>query len=317
MTETYDMPPGPRRFSSRGFSLVEILISIGILSGLTLSFTTIAQGTFAQQNAIDRRLASLDMEQTIGGIFLTPSVCKCNFKDIRLLSDTSVNLPDGLNYYSDPLCTVTSATPLVVHGGHVPGANGLRVDQILLTRFHAIRDGALKIGTADLQIKYSVENGPAARDSTVLGLMFNIDASNKITDCVATGTVQNSEPRACGLSQVCWNGKVINFTNASSLPVAISVESYDALGFTAMFRVASGRTTLLRFNEVGGVLVPTPPAGWRPQLCYNHVALNPPGSHASDGAHFGVVGAPNCGSGIYWSGDYVGDTTTLPGYTAI
>lgn len=275
---------------------MEILISIFLFALTTLVFSETLRTTAQQQKTVARRFASIAVNQDIRSIFLNKHACHCNFKDLTIPPNTGlpVNI-SSLNKYDSGGCDVATAIPLLQVGAPIPGAQGMSVASIQLKGLSSPSPG---LATANLEVQYNVTNGMEIAATTIRDMRFITNGTASMAPTQIVNCISNAElnlPTACGPNEVCWKGRKYYFTNAAGNAVAVSIESMDENGFTALFRAASGRNALHTFTLEDGVLTAATPAGWGRTLCY--VGAGPPGAWESN--TWGPA-AQNCGSIIRW-----------------
>jgi Tfp pilus assembly protein PilV len=127
-------------FSIRGFSLLQVTISVGVLSILALAMLTMSINQAAALRYLEQKAEALEIKTLIGATFQEPNVCSCqvnpsatvdNFNDANLWFDSAV--VDGSQSISVKKlksgCELASPG-LISEGQRLP--SGLVVDKINL-----------------------------------------------------------------------------------------------------------------------------------------------------------------------------------------
>ncbi len=289
--------------TKNGFSLIEVMVAIGVLSIITYAFSSFLGGSLNRQKYLEHKSATFDIEQGIRTVFINPAVCKCNFNGIGPTISAGVlgsTVPvSKIAFYTDSACTAASAKNVAISGAAVPGRNDMTINSMQLSSFTVLPGNT---AAADLDIVYQTGGaGTPLKNGKVSSLFFKTvipspGAAPVITDCLSMGVA----PSSCGYGKVCWNGHQFTFTNSTGNPISAEIQGSDSTGFTAVFRTPAGRSTLLSLVDDGtnmGIMNATPATGWHAQFCYSHPA--PP---CGVQTVFGIL-QYNCGSAIYWKVD--------------
>lgn len=304
--------------TNQGFSLVQVMICLGVISLIGMSSTSMMQNTMSQQRRVERRVAASGVDQAIRNLFVAKAACGCNFK-LSIPEVGPISVPE-ISYYADESCEPATAKKFLKPTESIFGTPDLKVASLKLTNLSTTGSSA----KADLEISYTPPtHGSQIKNTVIAGMILETNgtavmAPTRITGCIAAPgiAIADDKPIPCGHGMVCWKGKSIRFSDQNNNVISSGILSNNSLGgFSVGFHTPNGRAAMLNFAEVGGVLVASKPLGWMPQLCYMHNFPVASLAHAcATGGDY--ESAPNCGSGIYWSGDYTGNSTTLSGYTA-
>jgi hypothetical protein len=262
---------------------------------------------------MDRKMATFGLEGSMRSIFTNANVCACNFQGSSVpavLSNSTINLPAGINGYSNPTC-VAPIIPIAVPGmSMTPGLSISSVKMVNANNFGS--SGTQLMG--DLEVKYTTTNGVQIAPSTLKDVVINYDNTTHLAiDCAgALANASTTAPSICGINTVCWQGHTIVFHNGF-FQVSSILDSFDTTSFVVRFSVASGRTLLMKFSKPGATLVATRINGWANQLCFSHQMGSPPCGAVTVGS----LNMSNCGATITWTSDIGAGDTLNTGYGTI
>jgi hypothetical protein len=125
------------------------------------------------------------------------------------------------------------------------------------------------------------------------------------TTASSSDMIQASSFSNCGANSVCFNSKMISFTNDNGAAATAQVLTLLNNGFVVKFTTPKGRTVTEQFTLSNGVLTAAPVTGSRAQFCLNH------NLGVEDRCSIITIQGGqeyNCGSALHWSGSYAGDT---------
>jgi prepilin-type N-terminal cleavage/methylation domain-containing protein len=130
---------------NRGFSLIELMVVIGISSIVTLAVTSAIQNMILGQNHVDFRMDVSDLHRrTTDFITFQSNQCACNFNGITLpatpVATDVVNLPSLTSRVDPTDCTSTVVETLA---STLTPINGMTMQQIAIVDMQAV--GATKI----------------------------------------------------------------------------------------------------------------------------------------------------------------------------
>lgn len=160
-----------KTLSNKGFSLVETLIVIGIISGIAGTIAFITTNLTKSVIYADSRTNVTLLMNTANQAIKNPDACSSSLKGLNLTNNSPLSI-------KEPFSNIT----LLQEGLK---RNGFEVTYV---RFSDVRkDPASNTGFANLNIHYSVKKG----DITVplekkIGVVVNVDPANKILGCAAS-----------------------------------------------------------------------------------------------------------------------------------
>ncbi len=166
--------------SNKGFSLVDVLVSVSISAGMILAFTNLSQHLASQQARSIAKASLYEISNDLLTQTYFPEGCRAVFAGQVLglsASSAAVKVPAG--------------GALRESGATIPNTNGLKLSNI---RFEKILDPRVtlqngrQIRTASLVLSGGQEpiglvKGPQFRDVTSTHLMLEIDGAGVIRDC--------------------------------------------------------------------------------------------------------------------------------------
>lgn len=114
-------------FSSRGQSLIQLLVGVAILSILMLAMSTMLSGIHRESRAINEKLAALDMERAMISSLADGSVCKYVLNTPTPLTFNSGALPQTITL-PEPAAGVKPALYSSILAGPTPGPIIAQVD---------------------------------------------------------------------------------------------------------------------------------------------------------------------------------------------
>lgn len=114
--------------SSRGQSLVEMLVGIGILSVVLLALSTMMSSTYFETRALSEKLAALDLERMLIYSLADGAVCRYVLNNPNPVTFDSTALPQTITL-PDPAVGVRPALYSSLAPGPAPGPVLAQVDQ--------------------------------------------------------------------------------------------------------------------------------------------------------------------------------------------
>ena len=120
--------------NAKGFSLIEVLIAIGIMSVIGMAITTIMNSVMGQQRLISQKFERSDLENGVRSQLSTVDTCSCNFNG-RTFDPSVKGLSQGLSIdaFKEFNDTCTQSKPLAISLAALPNSDfGMSVGQIAL-----------------------------------------------------------------------------------------------------------------------------------------------------------------------------------------
>ena len=168
--------------NQQGFSLIEVIVALGIGALVILGITQALTFSFKQSARLDRRMDTIQLSQILQTSFSSGSVCTDNF------SGQPVDRTNPIHLQMTEL-KLNSSAPPIVRVGEEYGDKGLEVSSIQLRDLTPLGGSATEfIGTVNVELS-SISGAVAPASFTTL---FTINASNVIDSCSKKVTVPSS-----------------------------------------------------------------------------------------------------------------------------
>lgn len=173
--------------NNKGFTLVEILISVGIMAIVSLAISQLFISQMKQNKQINQKLEATDLNNLLLQVFQTQSLCDLNFKNKKIDISNPNSIPDiniaqissGLGQYIAKQNTPLSSSQ-----------NELFVDKINLTNLKQA-GGQYYQGTLKIDLK--VGSGYMSPKPIFINQLFDTTSSGlaevNIDSCVTPGKV--------------------------------------------------------------------------------------------------------------------------------
>jgi prepilin-type N-terminal cleavage/methylation domain-containing protein len=174
------------RIKDKGFSMIELMVTLGILSIMGFAFTSIVINSNKEMKALEQKADALTLRANIEGTLSNLPVCTCN-----LVNNASVINVDALGTtFSDvgeikSSCAVGAST--VVAGNAVAAGTQLEVDNIKIENIESL--GVAENYKAKMNIRFKLNsNNIRAIKPITLNVHFKTDSTTpttakKITEC--------------------------------------------------------------------------------------------------------------------------------------
>ena len=176
--------------NQQGFSLMEVMVAVGIGALIVLGITQALTLSFKQSARLDKRMDIIQLSQILQASFSSGSVCTDNF------SGQSVNRTNPIHLQMTEL-KLNSSAPPIVRVGEEYGDKGLEVSSIQLTGLTPLGGSPTEfIGTVNVELS----SGSGALAPASFATLFTINASNVIDSCSKKVTVPSSGTSSSGSS---------------------------------------------------------------------------------------------------------------------
>lgn len=204
--------------SSVGFSLVEVLVALGMISIVSMSVASFFTNQLQSQTKLAQKYEILALRDSIGATLMDPATCKCQLASVVLTSAGVSGAPSKLQ-----LNCSSTATVLVEAGKKVPGSQtNLEVSTIALQPEGTVTLGARAKLNLIVNFKFDPKIGqlrpltiPKIVTTSVAGAVTGCEADTTTiaTICPAMGGTYDLASGTCALSPVtnfsCPPGTVI------------------------------------------------------------------------------------------------------------
>lgn len=212
---------------NKGFSLVEVLVSVGIGAVVMLAFSSMMANQNKETKALRETLASLDLQKTLISVLANGSVCSHLLNNPTVLTFNSTQLPQTLT----PSLPIYSSLPIT--SSSVPLA---KVGELAspLSESMVIKDISLKIlngsgNTYNAKWVVSFDSSKSVRShrsievSTVLTVDNTNPAAMTVVDCMSE-QVANRYLQSCPANQVMSGYTSDGYIKCQSSALAYAVQ---------------------------------------------------------------------------------------------
>lgn len=193
--------------SNRGYSLIEILVSVAILTTVSFGFMTMVSGQQREIRAMDEKLEIQDVARVLQNHMSVDSFCGCllrgrTFDTSQPLATWDFNIATIPSIFSQPI--PAPPAPCAPVGTLVPGAGGtipnskLVVNSLLATEMVDLGGGTY---TAALYVDFDKDNLVRSRKPIKVPIKFTVDMTVPGPTRPFLACLNNSpEPPAGGFS---------------------------------------------------------------------------------------------------------------------
>ncbi|NJL25357.1 MAG: prepilin-type N-terminal cleavage/methylation domain-containing protein [Calothrix sp. SM1_5_4] len=218
---------GPRQgfLKNRGFTLIEALITMGIIASLALLMASMRDQFLREKRFLSEKITSLETQRFLNSLATDPATCSCQLDsnlntalaDRLKVNTTATPPPDiDLGVFRSG-CDFTSTTNIVVEEGKKigPPTQALNVTKVQITQIRST--GTADQYTAWLTVNMSNDQGHTFHTRTPL--RFNVDsttppATRRISGCQGFTAAAPSAggPTGCppGFSEYRWDDGYIS-----------------------------------------------------------------------------------------------------------
>ncbi len=177
----------PRLRSSRGFSLVEVLITAGMLMTVSLAVAYVILAAQRENRSIQEKIEILQLEQHLKALLLNPDTCKCMF-DGRVVIGSAISL--------SPLREGCKTDNLLTSGSPIRGGSAVTVQNVLLEEIISITPPPATTVSGKLRVSFEQDRTVIPRrEIEIPGLFFKVTGS-VINEC---SNVPGAEDMCLGL----------------------------------------------------------------------------------------------------------------------
>lgn len=205
--------------NKKGFTLVEILISVGIMAIVSMAISQLFVSQMRQNKQINQRLEITDLNNLLLQVFQAQALCDLNFQSIKFDISNPNTIPEvNIPQISSGLgqAIAKQSTPLS------SSQNDLLIDKITLTNIKQIGGQYYQ---ASLRIDLKVNAGYMPPKPILINQLFETTTSGSeatITSCVTPGKVVNVI-----ITNNNGNGGNGNNNNNNSSPPSANLTSND------------------------------------------------------------------------------------------
>ena len=192
--------------NNTGMSLIEIMISMGILSIMMFSFMSMMQSQQKEAKALSEVIATLDLQKTVISALSDGSVCKYVLNNPAPITFNALALPQtvtpSLPVYSNVNGGIPSL-PLVKVGDAIsPYSSTMIVKSIEFE----ITSGSGSDFMGQWVIKFDETKSVRSHKPVYVSALIKVDSSvptaSKIYDCMLSGSLAALAGKTCGTTQI-------------------------------------------------------------------------------------------------------------------
>jgi len=179
--------------NSRGMSLIEVLVVVGIVSLSAIALATLMESGRRTNQGIEQKLEAISVQQNVLRDLGDAAICSCNFDPARntgngsslTLDSTDLsNAVVNLNRLYSTCVNNVPGTPIAEVNQPLAVGSGIRVQSIRLAGIQPTGTGRYR---GEIQIAFFTGDGQVARRPAAAALSFTLDTSvptaARITAC--------------------------------------------------------------------------------------------------------------------------------------
>lgn len=175
--------------NKKGFSLIEILVAVGIVSIVGFALTTLFISTQKQNKFIEQKLEKVELEQSIVKLLSDNSTCSCLLNGPAWSTGTTeINLASLKNG--------CSGNDLIQASQPINPNSQIRIDTIKIKDISDVGSGMIS-GVIEIKLKDTIQ---PMKPIVISGQSFitdNVATPTKITSCLG-GSINSGNAIACG-----------------------------------------------------------------------------------------------------------------------
>ena len=168
-------------YSKSGFSLTEILISLGILSAITLATLSLITNQNKELSSLDEKMAIQTLQIQISNLLQNPSFCGCFMGNHRFNSETKswITFPTQMGNSYDNNCVI-QGTPIISNGVRIGTSKLVPVNM----RLENVTETLVNTGRYSSNFIISFNQGELTRirKNISIPLSFQVNMTDRSTD---------------------------------------------------------------------------------------------------------------------------------------